>query len=290
MPLEASTHSFSSLLRCPFDQEPLVAHPGSLRCLNGHSFDIAREGYVNLLPVQQKKTKDPGDSKLMVQARHAFLSAGFYDPIAEALNQLCMDHLKSSAEPLHILDAGCGEGFYLRRLGHALQEHGKKSELIGLDISKPAIQKAAKTDRSITWLVASGKSAPLAPQSFDLILCLFGFCFYADFAALLKPRGFLVRIDAGPEHLIELRERIYPELKAAKAFDYSEAERAGMQRIAEQSVSFKLPKLNEEALFQLLAMTPHLYRANKALLEKLEANSLPELSVDVCARIFQKVD
>lgn len=286
----AATNTLASLLTCPFDHEPLLEHPGSLRCLNGHSFDIAREGYVNLLPVQYKKTKDPGDSKLMVQARHAFLSAGFYDPIAEALNRICLDLSKSRDEPLHILDAGCGEGFYLRRLGHALQNLGKKSELIGLDISKPAIQKAAKTDRSIAWLVASGKQPPLAPQSLHLILCLFGFCFYEDFAALLKPGGYLVRIDAGPEHLIELRERIYPELKPAKVFDYSEAERAGMQRIADQSVSFKLPKLNEEALFQLLAMTPHLYRANKELLSQLEADSLPELSVDVCARIFQKVD
>lgn len=276
------------VLHCPFDQLPLSPSPTQLRCPQGHSFDIARDGYVNLLPVHHKKTKDPGDNKVMVQARHDFLAAGHYDRIAQAVNALCIQHLAAAQTPRRILDTGCGEGFYLRQLDQALQTEVIERELIGLDISKHAIQKAAKTRQDICWLVASGKQAPIQAHSLDLILCLFGFCFYADFAHLLKPSGLLLRVDAGPTHLIELRERIYPELKSARSFHYSEAEQAGFKLETEQILQFKLPRLCRETLQQLLAMTPHLYRANKDMLAQLDADELPELSVDVGVRLFRR--
>ena len=105
-------------LACPLDGAPLRRHGGALRCGRGHSFDLASQGYVNLLPVQNKRSLDPGDSKLMVAARRRFLNAGHYAPIAAAVGRAVLAGRPGDA-PTACLDAGCGEGYYLRQLAAA---------------------------------------------------------------------------------------------------------------------------------------------------------------------------
>ena len=112
--------SFESLA-CPLDGNPLQRVDKAWRCPQGHSFDIARQGYVHLLPVQKKRSKEPGDSKAMVAARQRFLAAGDYAPIAKALSQAVMRHCEQ-AETYSCLDAGCGEGYYLRQLAQQLPD------------------------------------------------------------------------------------------------------------------------------------------------------------------------
>src|SRR5690554_7386318 len=99
-------------LACPLDGDPLYRSDGTWRCAAGHSFDIARQGYVNLLPVQQKRSRNPGDSKEMVAARTQFLNTGIYEPIAQKVTELVRPLLQQD-RPLRLLDAGCGEGYYL---------------------------------------------------------------------------------------------------------------------------------------------------------------------------------
>lgn len=281
-----ATHLPIELLLCPLCREHLIQTGNQLSCANRHCFDLARQGYVNLLPVQKKKSKDPGDSPDMVEARHHFLEAGYYDAIAEQLLSLLRD---LPITPTHtILDSGCGEGFYLRQIASALKADNSSLTLFGLDISKPAIQLAVKSPQEIGWLVGSGRGAPVRNGALDTILCIFGFCFYADFAQLLKPGGTLIRIDAGPDHLKELRERIYPELKPARAFDYQSATDAGFVLKQEKTLQFHLPPLDMPTVQALMAMTPHLYRANKTLLAGLQASDLPEILVDVVFRTFKR--
>lgn len=281
-----ATHLPIDLLLCPLCREHLTRTGNQLSCLNRHCFDLARQGYVNLLPVQKKKSKDPGDSPDMVEARHRFLEAGYYNPIADELLSLIRD-LPST--PTHtILDSGCGEGFYLRHIANTLKADNSSLTLFGLDISKPAIQLAARSPQAIGWLVGSGRGAPVQNGSLDTILCIFGFCFYADFAQILKPGGTLIRIDAGPDHLKELRERIYPELKPARAFDYQSATDMGFVLEQEKTLQFHLPPLDMPTMLQLMAMTPHLYRANKTLLAELQASDMPEILVDVVFRTFKR--
>ena len=131
-------------LACPLDGAPLQRQGGSLRCADGHCFDLAAQGYVNLLPVQNKRSLDPGDSKEMVAARRRFLEAGHYQPIADAVARAVL----AAAAPgrtLTCLDAGCGEGYYLRQLA-AAAGNAHPLALLGLDISKWAVQAAAKRD------------------------------------------------------------------------------------------------------------------------------------------------
>ncbi|MAA63070.1 MAG: rRNA (guanine-N1)-methyltransferase, partial [Idiomarina sp.] len=130
-----------SALRCPIEHSPLQLVGGSWRCENGHSYDVAKQGYVNLLPVQNKRSKDPGDSKAMVQARREFLDQGYYQPLAQVL----ADTVFAQGEQA-VLDAGCGEGYYLRYLVEQAEQNGTDLCMAALDISKWAVQAAAKRD------------------------------------------------------------------------------------------------------------------------------------------------
>ena len=206
-----STHPAPfTALACPLDGAPLQRQGGSLRCADGHCFDLAAQGYVNLLPVQNKRSRDPGDSKEMVAARRRFLEAGHYRPIAAAVAQAVL----ADAAPgcaLACLDAGCGEGYYLRQLAAAAAAEARPLALAGLDISKWAVQAAAKRDlqdargqaganaqASTTWIVGSNAGLPVLPATLDRVLCMFGFPVYPEFARVLRAGGVLLQVDAGP--------------------------------------------------------------------------------------------
>ncbi|WP_372965394.1 putative RNA methyltransferase [Marinobacter sp.] len=270
-------------LACPLDAIPLVREGRLWRCATGHSFDIARQGYVHLLPVQNKRSRDPGDSKLMVTARQRFLEAGFYQPIADAVIQTALDGVASGAT-VSCLDAGCGEGYYLRQLASAAGEH--TLSLLGLDISKWAVLAAARQDDRPNWVVGSNANLPVLPASLDRILCLFGFPVYPEFARVLKPGGKLIQVDAGQDHLRELREIIYPEVRA-ESKKVAEAPE-GFRRIRTEDVRFSLHLAGSEPITDLLAMTPHLYRASHEGRERASVLESLSLTVDVCLHTFER--
>jgi 23S rRNA (guanine745-N1)-methyltransferase len=266
-------------LRCPIDGSALTRHDKSWRCETGHSYDVAREGYVHLLPVQNKRSKDPGDSKEMVAARRRFLSAGHYAPIAQALAEALASHAKGQ---LSCLDAGCGEGYYLR----ALQGTTLPLSIVGLDISKWAVQAAAKLDKTSTWVVGSNANLPVVSATLDCVLCLFGFPMYAEFARVLKPGGLLVQIDTGEQHLRELREIIYPSLKPPREGELPLPE--GFILVEERTLDFTLELESREAIADLLVMTPHLYRASQAGRESAAALERLTLSIDVRIKCLRR--
>jgi 23S rRNA (guanine745-N1)-methyltransferase len=264
-----------TLLACPLDGEPLQSEVNAWVCPQGHSYDIARQGYVHLLPVQNKRSRDPGDSKAMVVARQQFLAAGFYQPIGEAVAQAVLD----GAEPtnaLSCLDAGCGEGYYLRQLA-AQGQTGQTLQLLGLDISKWAVQSAARQDSRVSWVVGSNANLPVLAATLDRVLCMFGFPVYAEFLRVLKPGGRLIMVDAGADHLRELREIIYPEVKAARPPQNQVL--AGFNRTATQQLRYPVQLRDAQQISNLLTMTPHLYRASAEGLKK--ASALTELRVTV---------
>lgn len=265
-------------LACPLDATPLAPAGTTWRCGAGHSFDIASQGYVNLLPVQHKRSRDPGDSNEMVAARRRFLNSGNYQPIAAAVSRAVLADCHPGA-PLACLDAGCGEGYYLRQLSASAAEAGQPLELLGLDISKWAVLAAARQGPGATWAVGSNARLPALDGSLGRVLCLFGFPVYSEFARVLKPGGQLLLVDAGPDHLRELRAIIYPQLKAERPRD--PAPPAGFSCLAEETLRYRLAIAGAAQIADLLAMTPHLYRASAEGRARAAALSAIELTVDV---------
>ncbi|MFV0276896.1 MAG: putative RNA methyltransferase [Parahaliea sp.] len=263
-------------LACPLDTQPLRGEAARWVCDSGHSYDIASKGYTHLLPVQHKRSRDPGDSKVMVAARRRFLGAGYYQPIARAVGRAVLSGTEDGAE-LSFLDAGCGEGYYLREL--AAVDANATLHLLGLDISKWAVQAAARQDARPTWVVASNARIPAQSASLDRILCLFGFPVYPEFSRVLKPGGLLVKVDAGAGHLKELRDLIYEEEKTAATRD--EALPPGYSRLGEERVQYPLNLEGSDNLADLLAMTPHYHRASAGAREALLRLEALSVSVDV---------
>jgi len=240
---------------CPLCGESLRQEDHSFVCPNRHSFDIARQGYVNLLPVQQKKSLHPGDTREQVLSRREFLEGGYYRPIADALCEMAA----GCAGP--ILDVGCGEGYYSSRLAEALQ-----AELIGLDISKEAVRCAAGRYKNARWLCASASRLPVADGSVGLLTSLFALTIPEEFHRVLRKDGTFIQVLAAEDHLLGLKSIIYDEL-THKEKD-STPELPGFSLVESRPVRFSFT-VEGRQVQNLLSMTPHVYRISKAGAERL---------------------
>lgn len=271
-----------NFLACPLDGLPLAIKDRQLCCSNGHTFDIARQGYVNLLPVQNKRSRDPGDSKDMVLARQAFLNEGWYQTLAKKVTALLCRSLRSGQT---LLDAGCGEGYYLDYVA----EHGQQGlNCVGNDISKHAIIKACQRNRQHTWLVASNKNLPVQSQSVDALMSLFGFPVFDEFKRVLKQDGVLLLVDAAENHLCELREILYPSLKQKTDKVTSAAQESGFQLLSEERLQFALSGVGQQHLQSLMLMTPHFFRAKAEGREQAMKLASLDVTADIRLRLFKK--
>ena len=147
---------------CPVCGNLLQKEEKAYTCPKGHNYDLAKEGYVYLLPPNKKHSKDPGDNKQMVAARRAFLETGLYQPFSDELDRLALECLGENRSPV-VLDAGCGEGYYTGRLAQAL---GERARVFGFDISKCAVRAAAKRYREIAFAVGSQIESRIILDSF----------------------------------------------------------------------------------------------------------------------------
>ena len=278
------------LVACPICSAAMADRDGrALICPSGHSFDRAREGYYNLLAVQHKASRDPGDSKSMVSARRHILDAGVYAPLAEQVSARVVA-LARGHDDFTILDAGCGEGYYLDAIAAALKAGEREGyRLAGIDISKWAVQAAAKRNRDIFWAVGSNKLLPFTQPCLDLIVCMFGFPVWEAFASAQPPGSHVLLVDPAPDHLLELRAIIYPTVERAEGqSSLDAAERAGY-RLAEQlRLTFTAELIGRAQIADLLAMTPHDHRATQAGRLSLAALDRLTVSVDVAVRLLSK--
>ena len=276
-------------LACPIDGKRLISDEKQFGCENGHVFDIARQGYVNLLPVQFKRSKYPGDSKEMVCARTEFLNTTLYEPIAERLAELIALKLKDNKD-MRLFDAGCGEGYYLDYIQQTLHEADTSVHLscIGLDISKPAIIAATKRNKTIQWVVGTNRQPPVEDNSIDTILCVFGFQSFEGFNKILTLDGTVILVEAGPNHLQELRALIYDEVKKSEIRSITPDEYKGFIITDSETLKFNISLENNQQINNLLLMTPHLFRATRQ--GKAVANQLQtlDLTVDVVFHILER--
>lgn len=286
MHIAAATH-----LACPMDGTRLRAIGAALQCDRGHSFDRAKEGYWNLLLVQHKASRDPGDSREMVAARRRILQAGHYAPIADAVFAVVRTVVaeRPAESALRILDAGCGEGFYLAHIAEAAAAGADPArlELAGIDISKWAVRLAAKRKAPVTWAVATNRHLPFAAGSVGLILCLFGFPVWDGFKPVQAAGGRVLLVDPGPDHLIELRSVIYPGVKRSGLPSIAAAEAAGYRLEREQTLRCTIALDTPARIADLLAMTPHAHRIGEPGRAALAGLDRLDATIDVALRLLR---
>lgn len=264
-----------SLFCCPICGEAMERETGSLVCPHGHSYDLAREGYVHLLPVNRRHSDHPGDDRDMVQARTRFLSGGWYAPLREALCALAMP--PDEATPV-LLDAGCGEGYYTAALAEAVAARGGRTA--GVDLSKAAVKKAARRCPSAEIAVASSYRLPLAEASVDCLVNCFSPLAAEEFRRVLRKDGTFLYVVPGPRHLWELKCLLYDA-------PYENEERVeaypgfSLETVTPVETRFTMPTAQDvQALFR---MTPYTWKTPRESAARLA--SVTQLTVTAQFRI-----
>lgn len=260
-----------SVLICPVCGGMLENTGKSYRCGSGHSFDIAHSGYVNLLLSKHAGKAVHGDNKLMVQARRDFLDKGYYAPLCEAV---CGEALKYAKNGSVVLDAGCGEGYYTSAVRAAFDRLDIAAKMYGVDISKVAVEYAAKREKSVKFAAASVFHLPVASGSCDLLVTMFAPYCGEEYARVLKHGGTMIMAIPSENHLWELKQAIYdtPYKNEVKPYELEGFEHIGVRR-----VSFTMELRDSTDIRSLFSMTPYYYKTGKTEQERLEA--LSELTV-----------
>lgn len=247
----------SPIWACPVCGEALLLDDFAWVCPNRHSFDLAREGYVNLLLANQKRSREPGDSAEMVQSRSRFLGRGHYAPLAERLTEIVGELAADAAPPLEVLDSGCGEGYFLARVRRGIEERGIAARLRGIDVSRPAVRAAARRDPALFLAVASVHRLPVLTSSLDVLLRVLAPTDATEFRRVLRPTGHLLSATPGPGHIFALRELVYETPKARAA----ESPPNGFTLVREETLAFPIHLTGPKDALDLLAMTPYYWHA-----------------------------
>ena len=254
---------------CPICQENLTLVESSLKCNNRHSFDLAKFGYVNLAPqIKQSANYD----KENFQNRQQILEAGFYQAILDAVSDL----LASSKTTTTILDIGCGEGFYSRKL----QESHSEKTFYAFDISKDSVQIAAKSEPNwaVNWFVSDLARLPIKDASMDILLDIFSPANYGEFRRVLSKDGILIKVIPTKNHLKEIRQKVQDQLtnKDYSNQDIKEHFQEHFTILSSQTASLT-KTITAEQLQALLSMTPLLFHVDQS---KIDWSQLTEITIE----------
>ena len=264
-------------LLCPICGNELNLADKRFVCPEKHCFDIARQGYVNLLAVQQKHSLHPGDTRQQVLSRRAFLEEEHYAPICQAL----IDTAKDLGLTGPILDVGCGEGYYSARLAKELG-----AELTGLDISKEAVRCAAAKYKGHRWLCATAAHIPVPDGSAQVLTSLFALTLPEEFHRVLMPGGYYFQVLAAEDHLLGLKGIIYDDIHHRQKDTVPEI--PGFERVKTVPIRFNFT-VEGEQVHNLFSMTPHLFRIGKEGAARLQRAQTLSDTASCVLNVFRRV-
>lgn len=261
---------------CPLCQQELKLADNTYRCSNNHSFDEAKQGYVNLLPVQFKHSKAPGDNKDMVMARRAFLDKRFYQPLVDKMLELYQTYGQRNAP---LLDAGCGEGFYTH------QHKTVENQVYGVDIAKETVKIAARRYQDCHFSVGTLSKLSFSDNYFGWLISVYAPILEDEFTRILQPDGYLLTVTPAEQHLFELKELIYQQ---ANKHDISKTVITDLTLVEEQKLTYTMNFEHSDDVLNLLAMTPFAFKASKALIEKIKTMNTFSCQADFILRLYKK--
>ncbi len=261
------------MLLCPKCKEALILQDKSYRCVNGHCYDVAKQGYAHLLIHKQKAS---GDNKEMVRARSAFLESGYYACLRNALLDII-----AGLSPKVMVDAGCGEGYYTSVLSD------ENREVFAFDMSKYAVMKCAKRNNHLHCFIASVFDLPLRSQSVDLVLSVFAPFAHKEFARILKKDGYVIKVEPGEHHLYELKKQLYADVieNEEAAILYDE-----FTLVKEWVIEDQITVIGKEMIEALFQMTPYYYRSPKDGILRLRALDQLTTTIQFHIELYQVKD
>lgn len=250
---------------CPICKEKLKISDNAYKCVNKHSFDIAKQGYINL---NRKASDNTGDEKEMIRARKAFLDKDYYLFLKNKLNEL-IDYYK----PSNLLDLACGEGYYTKDFNCI--------DKIGIDLSKEALKIASREDKSSVYILKNIFDVPLNDESIDMIITIFA-PISSEINRLLKKDGHFILVRPNGNHLLELKQVVYtnPYLNKEKEIEIN-----NLKLVDEISIKQKA-LLNNEDLINLFKMTPYYHKTSQNDFHKLNDINNLEVSFSFIIDIY----
>ena len=260
------------MLICPVCGKPLEFHQSVARCDGGHCFDIAREGYVNLL--RSSKSGDLiGDDKASARCRRDFLNKGYYRSLQNALCDMFAQRQGS------VLDICCGEGYYTSALGE-----NTNLQLFGFDISREMVRLAAKRG-NCRYFVANLASIPVADGSMDYATHLFAPFQEASFARVLRSGGRLITVIPGRKHLFGLKQALYD---TPYENDEQLPSTEELRLIRTMKVSDTILLCSQEDIQAVFRMTPYYFHTSAIDKEKLTVLTELETPVEFLIAEYEK--
>ncbi len=233
------------------------------RCGAGHSYDIAREGYVNLLPPGKPSRQKSGDDRESVQARRRFLDAGHYQALADHVATVSSELCTGQGDTL---DVGCGEGYYTARLAGA--------GVVGLDLSRAGIRLAARRHKAVTFAVANAMALPIVTAGVDVAVSIFSPVDPTEFTRVVRPGGHVILAIPGAQHLAALRARLYdvpiPHDEAVPL-----ANDPGFTRVTTARVKAEATLATPADVADLVSMTPYRFAVPPDAIERALAAPTP---------------
>ncbi|MEW9675215.1 putative RNA methyltransferase [Lentibacillus sp. L22] len=269
---------FVEVFRCPLCKGSMkVVDLKSLMCSNNHTFDFAKQGYINMLnhPSSNQYNKN------LFAARHQIImNSNLYSLLHERISKVIIEYVAVSNEPFMILDAGCGEGSHLQRV---LDECKDEAIIgVGLDISKEGIKMAAREYQKSIWLVGDLANSPLANQSCHAIINILSPANYTDFKRILASDGLIVKVVPRANYLIELRETLFND--TAKMLYKNDQTVSLFKKHFHLVNKFKLSYtkvLNQTELIHLAQMSPLAWNAKKEQFDTFFNQGSSEITVDL---------
>lgn len=275
----------NSIYLCPVCKLPLLIHQESkgLHCENKHHFDKNEHGYW--LFSQPKKPK--ADSRAVMRAKRYVLESGIYVPLAERMVKVIAELPQiAAAQSLLQLDYDCGDGYFLRTLKNILLEI--KPELLlqqtGICEAENAIFAAAKAEASPTYMVSTLKQLPFVNECFDLVTVIDKQLKGKELTRVLKQGGVLLQVAAGPRHLWQIREFIYPDLTEKPVSENLPKELALQHS---ERISLTVSVSGEQAI-ALLEMTPYAWRANDKVRHDIQRTRFDTLEIDFVINVMTR--
>ena len=265
---------------CPVCGKPLYTVSKSLKCDNGHCFDISAKGTVNLL-VSNKANH--GDDKRMVNARKTFMSKGYYEPLHKKIRETAAAY---ASQGCTILDCGCGECSYTADISRYLAARDMNAEIIGIDVSKNAITAGASLHADIRLAVASVFAVPLPDKCCDIVLALFSPFSGKEYLRVLKDGGIYITAFPLEDHLFELKQAVYDKPYRNKV---SPLEIEGFELDDHSECRFKAELSSNEDIISLFEMTPYCYKTSKSDREKLDRIDRLTVSAEFGIAVYRKV-